>query len=304
MKRILSLTGILALVIFFTSAVSIDEMPQDPPKSKKHIKMVKIDDDGKKTEIDTVIEADKIFVWNGDTIEGEKNLGELLKGLEDLDIDFDFDFDMDVDEHGNMFVLKGEGKPMIYKFKTNDGDSIKQIRMKVIADGDCDDIDIMKWHDKADKDFTFRAPHSAHTPRVIRINKHKGNVIDLSDPGIISYEKKDLKDGKERIVIVREKPSDEEIEVHEEIIMHGAKSSPVFIHEGHPRKAKEIKVIAGDEGHVKILEDNEVWSIDKIEEGTKVIEKDGKKVIIKKIKEGGEMKIDVEVEEEIEEHEE
>ena len=55
MKRIFLITGILALSILFMSAISIDNYPQDPPqkKKKKHIKMVKVDDEGKKMELDT-----------------------------------------------------------------------------------------------------------------------------------------------------------------------------------------------------------------------------------------------------------
>ena len=309
MKRVLSITGVLAMAILFTSAISIGETPQDPPrdkKGKKHIKMVKVGDDGKKMEIDTVIAADEVFVWNGDTIGGEKEMKWVAKeGFKfDMDQDFDFDFDVEADEDGNVFVFKsGEGEAhKVMRFKA-DGDSAKQIRMKVISDGNHEDI--MKWHSKGGNEMIIGAPHGAHAPKMIRIEKKGGNVIDLSDPGIISFEKKDLKDGKEKITIVREKPSKEEVEVHEEIIMHGNHSAPMFIHEnGDVQKVKQIKVIAGDEGNIEILEDGKVWSIDEMDEGTKVIEKDGKKIIIKKQKTGKEMKIDVEVEEEIHEEKE
>jgi len=297
MKHILSLTGILALAILFTSAISIGETPQDPPrgkKEKKHIKMVKIGDDGKKMEIDTIIAADQVFVLNGDTIGNGKELKWIGEG--DLDLDMDFDINVEEDGNGNVFILKGKGnaEPMVYKFRTEEGDSVKGIRMKVIADGNNEDI--MKWHGKSGNHMIFAAPQGGPTPHVIRIDKSKGNVIDLSDPGIISYEKKDLKDGKEKIVIVREKPAEKDVELHEEIIMQGAKGAPMMIHEGMPQKAKQIKVIAGDDGQIEILEDGKVWNVEAGDE-TKVIEKDGKKIIIKKQKQGDEMKVNVEVEE-------
>ncbi|WP_319499987.1 hypothetical protein [uncultured Draconibacterium sp.] len=299
MKEVLSLTGILALALFLSSAISINEAPQDPPKTKKekkHIKMVKIGDDGKKMEIDTVIAADQVFVWNGDTIGGDKE----LKWISEEDFDFDMDFDVNVesDENGNVFILKGKGasEPMIYEFKTDDGDSAKHIMMKVISDDESSDI--MKWHSKNGNDMFFGAPGSA-SPKVIRIDKQKsGNVIDLSDPGIISYDRKELKDGKEKIVIVREKPSEEDMKMHEEIIMHNSSAAPMIIHEGMPNMTKRIKVIAGDDGHVEILEDGKSWTVEESDEDTQVIEKDGKKIIIKKTKKDGEMKVDVEVEEE------
>ncbi len=302
MKQVLSLTGILTLALLLTSAISINEAPQDPPKTKKekkHIKMVKVGDDGKKMEIDTVIAADQVFVWNGDTIGGGKELKWISEG--DFDMDMDFDFDMETDENGNVFILKGDGasKPMIYEFKTDDGDSAKHIMMKVISDDVSSDI--MKWHSKSGNDMIFGAP-GAVGPKMIRIEKQKsGNVIDLSDPGIISFEKKDLKDGKEKIVIVREKPSEKDVEVHEEIIMHNSSTAPMIIHEGMPNMTKRIKVIADDEGHVEILEDGKTWTVEESDEDTQVIEKDGKKIIIKKTKKDGEMKVDVEVEEKIEE---
>ena len=298
MKQVLSLTGILALALFFTSAISINEAPQDPPKTKKekkHIKMVKIGDDGKKMEIDTVIEADQVFVWNGDTIGGGKALSWISE--EDFDFDMDFDIDVESDENGNVFIMKGDGasKPMIYEFKTNDGDSTKHIMMKVISDDVSSDV--MQWHSKNGNDMFFGAPGIA-SPKVIRIDKQKsGNVIDLSDPGIISFDKKELKNGKEKIVIVREKPSEEDVEIHEEIIMHNSGVAPMIIHEGMPNMTKKIKVIADDEGRVEIMENGKTWTVEESDEDTQVIEKDGKKIIIKKTKKDGEMKVDVEVEE-------
>jgi hypothetical protein len=83
--------------------------------------------------------------------------------------------------------------------------------------------------------------------------------------------------------------------------MHGKHDAPVFFHGDKPHKVKKIEVIAGDEGDVKIMEDGKVWTIDEMEEGTKVIEKDGKKIVIKKQQKGKEMKFEVEVEEKIEE---
>lgn len=301
MKQVLSLTGILALALFLTSAISINEAPQDPPKTKKekkHIKMVKVGDDGKKMEIDTVITADQVFVWNGDTIGDGKELSWISEG----DFDFDIDFDMETDENGNVFILKGKGasEPMIYKFRTNDGDSAKHITMKVISDDVSSDI--MQWHSKGGNDIFFGAP-GITSPKVIRIDKQKSeNVIDLSDSGIISYEKKELKNGKEKIVIVREKPSEEDVEVHEEFIMHNSGAAPMIIHEGIPNMTKKIKVIADDEGRVEILEDGKTWTVEESDEDTQIIEKDGKKIIIKKTKKDGETKVDVEVEEEVEEN--
>ncbi|WP_346861780.1 hypothetical protein [uncultured Draconibacterium sp.] len=303
MKRILSLTAILASALVFTSAISINQSPLNVPqdeKGKKHIKMVKIGDDGKKMEIDTVMKVDEVLIWNGDTIDGGHAMKWVSKGDFDMDMDFDMDFDVEEDGSGNVFIMKSGNKtaPAVYEFKTEDGDSSKQYRIKVIGG---DEADVLKWHSKGDNDMFFGAPAMAPAHKIIRIDKQDGNVIDLSDPGIISFEKKELKDGREKITIVREKPAKESKEIHEEIIMKSAGNSPVFIQEGMPHKSKQIKVIAGDDGKVEIFEDGKVWNVHEGDDDVQVIEKDGKKITIKKIKKDGEMKVDVEVEEEVEE---
>lgn len=302
MKSIFTIAAMLVSAILFTSAVLFNDMPQDPPqKPKKQIKMVKVDDDGKKVEIDTVIEADQVFVWNGDTIGEPGNMKWISKGGEfEFDGDMDFDFDVETDGEAKVFVMKNRNMtaPQVFEFKSDD-DSVKQYRVKVIAAEDGDHVDVMKWNGNGGENVFFGAPKQAHEMLFIGDQK-KGNVIDLSDPGIISYEKKELKDGKEKIVIVREKPDEQAKEMNEEIIIRGA-GQPMMIHEAHPGMEKRIKVIAEDDGKIEIIEDGEVWDIENMEEGEKVIEKDGKKIIIRKTKEGGEMKVDVEVEEEIEE---
>ena len=296
MKSIFTIAAMLASAILLSSAVLFTDVPQDPPKKgKKHINLVRVDDNGKKVEIDTVLEANQVFVWNGDTIGKDGGLKWISEDGE-FDLDMDMDFDVKTDGKHKVFVMKSgnASAPMVYEFKTED-DSTRQYRVKVIAAGDEDHTKVMKWHTDSDEDVFFGAPAAPHKMMFVGDHK-KGNVIDLSDPGIISYEKKDLKDGKEKIVIIREKPSEEDMEMNEEIIIHGA-GQPMMLQGANPGLEKRIKVIAGDDGKVEILEDGEVWSVENMEEGEKVIEKDGKKIVIKKIKEGDEVKVNVEVEE-------
>jgi len=299
MKSIYTIAAMLASALLFTSAILYTDMPQDPPKvAKKYINMVRVDDDGNKVEIDTVIGADQVFVWNGDTIGEPGKMKWVSKSGEFVfDEDMDFDFDVETDGNAKVFVMKNGNMtaPQVFEFKT-DNDSVKQYRVKVIASDDGEDVNIMKWQSDGGEDMFFGTPSTAHKMMIIG-DQTKGNVIDLSDPGIISYEKKELKDGREKIVIVREKPSEEDKEMNEEIIIQGA---PVM-HGAHPQVEKRIQVIAGDDGKVEILEDGEVWDVENMEEGEKVIEKDGKKIVIRKVKEGDEVKVNVEVEEEKEE---
>jgi hypothetical protein len=69
---------------------------------------------------------------------------------------------------------------------------------------------------KGDEQFVMApfppgAPMPPHAPKVMMFRGQKNrNVIDLSDPGIISYDKKLRKDGTEKITIVRKQVSEDD----------------------------------------------------------------------------------------------
>ncbi|MBT3382722.1 MAG: hypothetical protein HN778_05430 [Prolixibacteraceae bacterium] len=313
MKRILSVTAILTFAFLLFSAFSIRENPQDPPRGKKvekHIKMVKVDENGNKVELDTIIKGGDVFVWNGDTVGGAKELKWITKDDFVLDslhenMDFDFDFDVEKDGEGNVFIMKSGkgGKTMVKEFKI-DGDSDHKFLMEIDEDGKHGDNDVMMWHgDEGNNEMIFRAPkvagvpHPPNAPNVAFFGQKKsGNVIDLSDPGIISYNKKKMKNGTEKITIIRKEVPEENIEFNEEIMIHGAGEKSMIWHERQPKKAKSIKVIRSDDGKVEIIEDENIFHIKKGDARVKVIEEDGKIIRIKEIKEGGEKKVEVKVE--------
>ena len=335
MKRILSITGMLGIAFLFMSAITIMEAPQDPPKKKvkKHLKMVKVDEDGKKVELDTIIEGDKVFVWHGDSISGAKELKWISKDDFKLDslhehMDIDFDYEIDDDGKGNVFIMKSgkDGKTIVKEFHSK-GDSGKNVfTFDILKDAEHGEHDVMMWHsDKGDNEMILAAPRIHTLPDVPKImfrgKAKKGNVIDLSDPGVISFKKKKMSGGREKITIIRNEVKDEDVEVHEDIIIDKTGNHSMIWHGKEPKKAKAIKVIKSDDGKVEVIEDEKVfhikegdgrvkiieeggkvWNIDEMEEGTKVIEKDGKKITIKKTKEGKEVKVDVEVEEKKEEN--
>jgi hypothetical protein len=174
MKRILSAILLSAFAVFSLSSFNfIGKSPQDPPRGKKtekHIKMVKVDDSGKKVELDTVIHDDQVFVWQGDTIGGGKELKWITKD----------DFKMD-SVHRFDYKIEGDGNKRIMIMKSGKGD--EHFVMAPFPPG---------------------APMPPHAPGVMMFRDHRNkNVIDLSDPGIISYDKKLRKDGTEKITIVR-----------------------------------------------------------------------------------------------------
>lgn len=281
MKNYLSALSVLTIGFFLLSSFSIREKPQGPPRGKKqHVKIIKVED-GVKTVVDTVITNENVFVIKGDSLKGLKSADENLGDLEELK---DFDFDIEMDEDGEnhkvmIFMSKDGDKQVLKKYKFGDGDDHNKIIIKM--DGDVKRMDgrPMIWTQKASGD-----PHV----KMIR-KKAKGNVIDLSGPGIISYKKKKLRGGREKIEIIRNEVKDEEL--HEIDMdarlddLHGLHK----INEEHLGMHKQMKVIKEGENVIYFNEGGEKIKIEKIHK------KNGNEV---------EVKVKVEVDEGKEEGEE
>ena len=272
MKRIFSIILLSVFSGFLLSSFSIRENPQDPPRGKKterHIKMVKVDEEGNKTELDTVIHGNAPFVWNGDTIGDGKDLKWISKEgfeMDDMHInhDINFEYEFDDDGEGNFFVMKSDknGKHMIMPPMAPD------------------------------------APFPPHAPHVMMFRNNKSkSVIDLSDPGIISYDKKLLKNGTEKITIVRKQVDENE---EEEMIINGPAGGNVIWHGDAPSRKKTIKVIKSDDGSTQIFEDDKLIELKGEKGNATFITDDGKVIKIKENKEGKEKQIEVEVEEKTE----
>ncbi|MCG6188983.1 hypothetical protein [Maribellus maritimus] len=298
MKRFFGITTVLVCAAFLLSSFSLRENPQDPPRGKKkerHIKLVKVDEDGNKTELDTILTNDDFFVWNGDTIGG----GMKWFSKKEFDTDSllgDMDFDFDVTSHGkgNVFVLKA------------DGDSTLEYRFDVRKDYLHGDHDVMVWHGDKGENRVFIAPKVPGVPPVPSVprlhffgNADDDNVIDLSDPGIISYKKKKMKDGKEKITIIRTEPGRVKTQKVEEIIINEKGSHATF---RDTPKVHKVVVAKTKDGKTRISDDKNVFHLEGEEETVKVIQEEGKVIRIKEIKRGD--KKDVEVEVEVKESEE
>lgn len=180
----------------------------DSQKNEKsrHVRMVKIVD-GKKASIDTVFTNDDVFVWQGDTINpvkhGEKFIVHSFgKG----------------DGKANVMVFKqkgsDKGEPMFFDFKTVDdmdvvadsGDSIgkKIIVRKMRKGGPGDRMIYLNERGPGHFPPVPPVPPAPPVPHIMKF-KHSGQLIDLNDPNVISYKKKDLKGGLEKIEIIRKK---------------------------------------------------------------------------------------------------
>jgi hypothetical protein len=276
MKRILSVAILTGCTVFLLSSVAVGQQTPPPPpppkaaKTEKHIKMVKVDDNGKKVELDTVLTSDQPFVWNGDTIGGGKDLKWISREGFKMDsihqnYDMNFEYKIEDDGEGNVVILKsGKG-----------GDHMIMAPMPPDA------------------------PMPLHAPGMMMLRSHNNkNVIDLSDPGIISYNKKIQKDGTEKITIVRKQVSEDEEEMMEDVMIGAPHGSDAFFYGNSPEHVKTIRVIKSDDGTTKVIEDENVIQMEGKEGTTKFIGDDGKVIIVKEIKEGDEKKVEVTVEEE------
>ncbi len=215
MKHTLTLFGMAGLAVTLLSSNAFAQKPEEPKtKSKdRHIKMLKIED-GKKIELDTVLTDSAVFVWNGDTI-GREMLGKDMD-LSDFDGMKQFKVFVDgKDDDGKVMIYHSKGSKCcnpigmqidldnnIEMLAGDEGDSIPKriIIRKRMKNGDGDPFVFMNG-----KGHVPFAPVPPLPPVGMHRGKLAGQVIDLNDPNIISYQKKELSGGREKIEIVRKK---------------------------------------------------------------------------------------------------
>jgi len=249
------LAGITTALLSFTFVQKGNEVQE--PKKSRHIKMVKIEN-GKKMELDTVLTNDDVFVWHGDTIGGKmggKHFSSSGTGkMQHVNVTVD-----DKDGKENVMIIrhnKGKsGEPMIWNMDsgddmeivTEDIDSLgKQIVVrKRIKDGEGKHM--MFFNDSDMKHFppVPPVPPVAHF-KSLRENQ-SGRLIDLNDPNIVTYKKKDLKGGLEKIEIIRKKSKDQknmtfEYKVDKNLMPPHAPGAPEMIHEFNA-DGKDFKII-------------------------------------------------------------
>lgn len=234
MKRLIGITGILVMAFFTLSSFSLRETPQDPPRGKKnvrHIKMVKVDENGGKEELDTVILHDKIFVWQGDTLDIDSRMKWFPKHQLESDSvlrSFDFQFEMDEDSAGNVFIMRPG-----------------------------------RMH----QPFVPGVPMPPHAPDVFMLrNGANANVIDLSDPGIISFKKKKMSGKREKITVIRHEPDEKDVKRAERIIIHDKGNDPVFMNGNSGIRKMMIKI--SDDATPEIINEEKKVEI-KVEENEK-----------------------------------
>lgn len=210
------LAGITTALLSFTFVQKSDEVQE--PKKTRHIKMLKMEN-GKKMELDTVFTNDDVFVWNGDTVNPVKHMRKVNpSGFDKME-----KFDVKVErQDGNEKVMvfkhkdgKG-GEPMIWhmdsdddmEILTEDNDSTGKriVVRKRIKDGDENQVFYFKNGDM--RHFPPMPPVPPVPPvphmRMMKM-QHSGQIINLNDPNIISFKKKEMSGDREKIEIIRKK---------------------------------------------------------------------------------------------------
>ena len=189
MKKIISKISTFALVIATLVQSVSAQSDSTGQKDEYHIKIVKIDGNNK-TELDTIVNNDSPFVWNEDTINPVKGMVFMSNKKSDS-TNFNFNFH------------KGVGQDAFFITNTKELDSI----LETVENS------IVKWNVSrmGNKPSGFKELKSGDTTvYFISKDNNNKNTIDLSDSGIISYKKKDLSNGREKITIVRKKQEKKE----------------------------------------------------------------------------------------------
>lgn len=263
MKLTFLISGVLVSFCFTHLALAGEKLNTNlqEPATKSHVKMIKVID-GKKTVLDTVITGNNTFVWQGDTL----NSAKLVRKFAPYGFDKSKRIDIDVDrKSGNekVMIFRHDGNaPMIWKSDSGkeleelseELDSLgKRITIRKRISGEPGRMMIMDMPEGKE----FRLPPHAPHMQILRKNM-SGQMINLNDPGIISFRKKDLKGGREKIEIIRKKKEDTMypefgFDMNEGLLLPPAPESPEFefiekeIHEAEKagqkteREIKEMK---------------------------------------------------------------
>lgn len=226
MKNKLLSVGIVGLAGVLLSSFMLVQKGDEPqePKKSRHIKVTKIEN-GKKMELDTVLTGNDVFVWNGDTINPVRHFGKSGRPKFDKMHRVDVEFDR---QNGEEMIFKHRsnkpGEPMIWNMDsdddmeiiTEDVDSLGKriVVRKRMRDGDFDAMGFTNG------DFDMIVPPAPPVPPMppvppfshLKMMKmqHGGQIIDLNDPNVVSYKKKDVKGGMEKIEIIRKKSENQE----------------------------------------------------------------------------------------------
>jgi len=98
---------------------------------------------------------------------------------------------------------------MIYKFRS-DSDSLETFDIRMLKDGPRGEHNMEMRHGKSGEkmmvDSGILAPPAP--PRLRFLSRQRENVIDLGDDDVISYKRKKLSGGREKVTVIRNEPKE------------------------------------------------------------------------------------------------
>ncbi|HEY3370138.1 MAG TPA: hypothetical protein VGK10_04770 [Prolixibacteraceae bacterium] len=257
-----TMAGLAALSL--SSLTLLQDKEQTQAKKTRHIKMMKMEN-GKKIELDTILSGNEVFVWNGDTIKPEKDIREFSPSKFDKTHSPDGVRDPHKrvkiirqfgDQPGEPSALEMDSDNNVEVFSEVDGDSLENTIIIHKKMRDANQQDQMIYLSDMDGDNFPPMPPMPPMPHMRMMKmKHAEGLINLNDPNIISYKKKSISGGREKIEIIRNKSDESEnmnfdVEVNEPAIAPGAPKAQTFRYEfknGDPAKKKMRKEIRVEE---------------------------------------------------------
>jgi hypothetical protein len=205
--------GMAAILLSSFAFTQKSDETQEPQKNR-HVRLVKVKGD-KRMELDTVFTNNDVFVWNGDTINPARHFRNLKDG------DFDIVRNLgEKDKSGNVMYFKHhkgtKGNPQEWQLTpgenmeiiTEDIDSMGReiVIRKMMNDGN---VGHMVYANGPDMKHFPPMPPMPPVPPAPHVKMfgihHSDKIIDLNDSDIISYKKKEISGGREKIEIIRKK---------------------------------------------------------------------------------------------------
>lgn len=211
MKNKLGISGIggLAALLLISSFAFAER--QDPKKARR-IKLTKTEN-GKTMHLDTMLMSDEVFIWNGDTINPPAHPGRYSPSEFDRLHNTD---EMDQQKRVRIYKNRGGQKGDFLIMRPDSGEDFEMFT----EEGDSTGKKIMihkRLKDGQGKDhFIYLNRHKGNEfapmppmPPVPHIQRFRGNqsdrTINLNDPNVISFKRKDIGGDREKIEIIRKK---------------------------------------------------------------------------------------------------
>lgn len=219
MKTNLQISRWVLVIFLLMPTVLVTAQTDEQPEKQRRVKMVKVVN-GERIVLDTLISTDETdFAWMD-----ELNLPCQLDSTLQRKLNR-FRYELSDGENEEVFVFGPGDRPFMHhrgnRIMMRDSlfecDSLRTRMMIRRGDGPV----APNRHFRHGRAFVH-VPKAPYPPmRIQYLDRHPDDkmVIHLDDPGVISYKKKDLSGGREKIEIIRKKHEDQSQEFEDEIII-------------------------------------------------------------------------------------